>query len=68
MQGVQASCIALLFEYSPSRLRVKTILGFHYCFSFGAIFVGLMSYLIKDWHMLQVVITIPSIIIISYIW
>lgn len=60
--------MALLFEYSPSRLRTNAILIWHVMYATGALLLTLMSYGERDWRMLQVLISTPSIIAVTFMW
>uniref|UniRef100_U5EG39 Putative synaptic vesicle transporter svop n=1 Tax=Corethrella appendiculata TaxID=1370023 RepID=U5EG39_9DIPT len=68
VQGLQGCTYTLLLEFCPTKFRTGAGVLWEIFWAFGLIFLGLMSLAIRDWHYLQIVVSIPSIITAICIW
>ncbi|CRK91511.1 CLUMA_CG005172, isoform A [Clunio marinus] len=59
-------CICLEMVDKESRLNAGTYIMMS--FSFGYVVLGLLAYFIHDWRWLQVALTLPGILFLSYWW
>lgn len=50
------------------RYREMTSVLFHIPFNLGHLTLPLFAYFLRDWHTLQLAISLPSILLISYYW
>lgn len=50
------------------RYREMTSVLFHIPFNLGHLTLPLFAYFLRDWHSLQLAISLPSILLISYYW
>ena len=51
----------------PSK-RVVAGVVCQYFFTAGYLVTGTMAYLIRDWHLLQIALSVPGIVFLSYWW
>ena len=48
--------------------RVAAGMGIQTFFTVGYAVVGLLAYLIRDWHVLQLTLSLPGVFFLSYYW
>ncbi|XP_055857978.1 solute carrier family 22 member 6-A-like isoform X2 [Episyrphus balteatus] len=68
IQGLQTCTYTLILEYCPSRYRTICSTLWELNWTLGLILLSGASYLIRDWRLLTLVLTIPTILSISYSW
>ncbi|XP_069028460.1 solute carrier family 22 member 2-like [Embiotoca jacksoni] len=68
VKGGWMTCYVLLTEIVGVEYRRTVGILFQMFFSIGNLILPLLAYFITDWRWLQVVITVPYILFVSYYW
>ncbi|KAG5319800.1 ORCT protein, partial [Acromyrmex heyeri] len=68
VQGLQNSTYILSLELFPARSRTLVALIMQISWSMGLILLALLSYVIPDWRILQLAVSVPTAITVLYIW
>ncbi|XP_036145608.1 solute carrier family 22 member 8 isoform X2 [Monomorium pharaonis] len=68
VQGLQNSTYILSLELLPARARTIVALIMQIFWSIGLILLAILSYVIPDWRILQLAISVPTAITVLYIW
>ncbi|KAL0114913.1 hypothetical protein PUN28_010449 [Cardiocondyla obscurior] len=68
VQGLQNSTYILSLELFPARFRTFVALMMQISWSIGLILLAVLSYVIPDWRILQLAISVPTAITVLYIW
>lgn len=69
VQGLQGSMYTLVQEFTPPRHLTFTGFGIEVFWAFGLIYLGGISYFVHDWRLLQLVITLPVLIVtLTWVW
>ncbi|KAG5346222.1 S22A8 protein, partial [Acromyrmex charruanus] len=67
VQGLQNSTYILSLELFPARSRTLVALIMQISWSMGLILLALLSYVIPDWRILQLAVSVPTAITVLYI-
>ncbi|XP_029161414.1 solute carrier family 22 member 3-like isoform X2 [Nylanderia fulva] len=68
VQGLQNSTYILSMELFPVRFRTLVALIMQIFWSIGLILLAMLNYVIPDWRILQLVVSVPTAITVLYIW
>lgn len=68
IQGLQNCSYTLMLEYCPSRYRTICCTIWELNWAVGLILLSGTSYFIRDWRLLTLVLTVPTILSLSYSW
>ncbi|KAG7196743.1 hypothetical protein KM043_014002 [Ampulex compressa] len=68
VQGLQNSTYILSLELFPAKARTFIALVMQIAWAFGLILLAVLSYVIPDWRILQLAISVPTAITVLYIW
>ncbi|XP_011647438.1 solute carrier family 22 member 3-like [Pogonomyrmex barbatus] len=68
VQGLQNSTYILSLELFPTRSRTLISLIMQISWSIGLILLAVLSYVIPDWRILQLAVSVPTAITVLYIW
>ncbi|XP_011702190.1 PREDICTED: organic cation transporter protein-like [Wasmannia auropunctata] len=68
VQGLQNSTYILSLELFPARSRTLVALIMQIFWSIGLVLLAVLSYMIPDWRILQLAISVPTAITVLYIW
>ncbi|XP_072752076.1 organic cation transporter protein isoform X2 [Anoplolepis gracilipes] len=68
VQGLQNSTYILSLELFPARFRTFVALIMQISWSIGLILLAVLSYVIPDWRILQLAVSVPTAITVLYIW
>ncbi|XP_025992313.1 solute carrier family 22 member 3 isoform X2 [Solenopsis invicta] len=68
VQGLQNSTYILSLELFPARSRTVVALIMQISWSIGLILLAVLSYMIPDWRILQLAVSVPTAITVLYIW
>ncbi|XP_011050427.1 PREDICTED: solute carrier family 22 member 3-like [Acromyrmex echinatior] len=68
VQGLQNSTYILSLELFPARSRTLVALIMQISWSMGLVLLALLSYVIPDWRILQLAVSVPTAITVLYIW
>ncbi|EFN83564.1 Solute carrier family 22 member 3 [Harpegnathos saltator] len=67
-QGLQNSTYILCLELFPARSRTLVALIMQISWSIGLMLLAVLSYVIPDWRILQLAVSVPTAITVLYIW
>ncbi|XP_011867686.1 PREDICTED: organic cation transporter protein-like isoform X2 [Vollenhovia emeryi] len=68
VQGLQISTYILSLELFPARSRTLVALIMQISWSIGLVLLAVLSYVIPDWRILQLAVSVPTAITVLYIW
>jgi len=68
VQGLQNSTYVLSLELFPARSRTLVALIMQIFWSIGLVLLAVLSYVILDWRILQLAVSVPTAITVLYIW
>jgi len=68
VQGLQNSTYVLSLELFPARSRTLVALIMQVFWSIGLVLLAVLSYVILDWRILQLAVSVPTAITVLYIW
>ncbi|XP_011339732.1 solute carrier family 22 member 7 [Ooceraea biroi] len=68
VQGLQNSTYILSLELFPMRSRTVIALIMQISWSIGLVLLAVLSYIIPNWRILQLAISVPTAITVLYIW
>ncbi|XP_032686039.1 solute carrier family 22 member 3-like [Odontomachus brunneus] len=68
VQGLQNSTYILSLELFPARSRTLVALIMQISWSIGLVLLAVLSYMIPDWRILQLAVSVPTAITVLYIW
>ncbi|XP_014472019.1 PREDICTED: solute carrier family 22 member 6-A-like [Dinoponera quadriceps] len=68
VQGLQNSTYILSLELFPARSRTLVALIMQISWSIGLVLLATLSYVIPDWRILQLAVSVPTAITVLYIW
>nr|KAF7423426.1 hypothetical protein H0235_008709 [Vespula pensylvanica] len=68
VQGLQNSTYILSLELFPSKSRTLVALIMQIAWAIGLILLAILSYVIPDWRILQLAVSVPTAITVLYIW
>ncbi|KAL6428462.1 hypothetical protein ACFW04_008613 [Cataglyphis niger] len=68
VQGLQNSTYILSLELFPARFRTFVALIMQISWSIGLVLLAILSYMIPDWRILQLAVSVPTAITVLYIW
>ncbi|GAB1861589.1 Solute carrier family 22 member 8 [Camponotus japonicus] len=68
VQGLQNSTYILSLELFPAQLRTLVALIMQISWSIGLILLAMLSYVIPDWRILQLAVSVPTAVTVLYIW
>ncbi|KYQ49143.1 Solute carrier family 22 member 3 [Trachymyrmex zeteki] len=68
VQGLQNSTYILSLELFPARSRTLVALIMQIFWSIGLVLLAILSYVIPDWRILQLAVSVPTAITVLYIW
>jgi len=68
VQGLQNSTYILSLELFPARSRTLVALIMQVFWSIGLVLLAVLSYVIPDWRILQLAVSVPTAITVLYIW
>ncbi|KYN38680.1 Solute carrier family 22 member 20 [Trachymyrmex septentrionalis] len=68
VQGLQNSTYILSLELFPARSRTLVALIMQISWSMGLVLLAVLSYVIPDWRILQLAVSVPTAITVLYIW
>ncbi|XP_043915937.1 solute carrier family 22 member 13-like isoform X2 [Protopterus annectens] len=67
-QGAMMNVFALATEWTGPKRRVVVGIVTAYMFAFGCMLLAGIAYFIRDWRNLQLAISVPGILFITYFW
>lgn len=67
-QGLQGSMYTLMQELTPPRHLTFTGMGSEFFWATGLIYLGIVSYFVEDWRLLQVLVTLPTVVTLAWVW
>ncbi|CAL1683212.1 unnamed protein product [Lasius platythorax] len=68
VQGLQNSTYILSLELFPTQFRTLVALIMQISWSIGLVLLAMLSYVIPDWRILQLAVSVPTAITVLYIW
>ncbi|CAL7948202.1 unnamed protein product [Xylocopa violacea] len=68
VQGLQNSTYILSLELFPVKARTFVALVMQIAWAIGLVLLAALSYVIPDWRILQLAISVPTAITVLYIW
>lgn len=68
MQGAYLAIFVLLCESVPPSLRAFVGTCDEIMWSIGIMTLPIIAYFVKDWRLLQIVISLPLVIVFTYFW
>ncbi|XP_031363875.1 organic cation transporter protein-like isoform X2 [Apis dorsata] len=68
VQGLQNSTYILSLELFPAKARTFVALVMQIAWAIGLILLAALSYIIPDWRILQLAVSVPTAITVLYIW
>ena len=68
LQPIALSTYAMVTEFFPSTVRTYPSVAVNCSWSVGILILAVFGYFIRDWHTLQLVITIPNLLTIFFFW
>ncbi|XP_017888539.1 organic cation transporter protein-like [Ceratina calcarata] len=68
VQGLQNSTYILSLELFPAKARTFVALIMQIAWAIGLVLLAALSYVIPDWRILQLAISVPTAITVLYIW
>ncbi|XP_020280800.1 organic cation transporter protein-like [Pseudomyrmex gracilis] len=68
VQGLQNSTYILSLELFPARSRTLIALIMQIFWSIGLVLLTALSYVIPDWRILQLAVSVPTAVTVLYIW
>ncbi|XP_030073484.1 solute carrier family 22 member 6-A [Microcaecilia unicolor] len=68
ISGIGLNTVCLVVEWIPTRVRAITVTFTGYFYTFGQIFLAGLAYAIRDWRLLQLIVSLPSFIFFLYSW
>ncbi|KAK1137916.1 hypothetical protein K0M31_002410 [Melipona bicolor] len=68
VQGLQNSTYILSLELFPAKARTFIALVMQIAWAIGLILLAALSYIIPDWRILQLAVSVPTAITVLYIW
>lgn len=68
VQGLQNSTYILSLELFPSKSRTLVAMIMQIAWAIGLILLAILSYVIPDWRILQLAVSVPTAITVLYIW
>uniref|UniRef100_A0A1Y1K9J5 Major facilitator superfamily (MFS) profile domain-containing protein n=2 Tax=Photinus pyralis TaxID=7054 RepID=A0A1Y1K9J5_PHOPY len=66
--GTMVTSFVLVMEITGIKWRTTLGILYQVPFNVGHLSLALIGYLIRDWHYVQLAITLPSLLLISYYW
>ncbi|XP_076243258.1 organic anion transporter 3 [Calliopsis andreniformis] len=67
-QGLQNSTYILSLELFPAKARTYVALIMQIAWAVGLVLLAALSYIIPDWRILQLAVSVPTAITVLYIW
>lgn len=61
-------CNFVALELVGKSKRVIAAMGLQYFFTFGWVLTGVLAYYIREWRYLQLALSLPGIVFLSYYW
>ena len=55
-------------EYMPARYRTSVASSLHLLFALGEVFVGVVAVFVRQWRILQLIISVPVILLLAVYW
>ncbi|KAL5287944.1 hypothetical protein ACFFRR_008658 [Megaselia abdita] len=68
IQGVQTCSYTLMLEYCPSKYRTAAAVFWESMWAIGLGLLGVVSFYIRDWRTVSLVVLAPTIISLTYSW
>ncbi|OAD52318.1 Solute carrier family 22 member 3 [Eufriesea mexicana] len=68
VQGLQNSTYILSLELFPAKARTFVALVMQIAWAIGLVLLAALSYVIPDWRILQLAVSVPTAITVLYIW
>ena len=70
IQGLQTSSYILILELFPGRSHLRTYAGAaaEFFWALGVMGLGGIAYYIQHWRYIQLALSLPSVVTITYIW
>ena len=68
LQPIALSTYVMVTEFFPSTVRTYPSVAVNCSWSVGILILAVFGYFIRDWHTLQLVITIPNLLTIFFFW
>ncbi|XP_033330693.2 organic cation transporter protein [Megalopta genalis] len=68
VQGLQNSTYILSLELFPAKARTFVALVMQIAWAIGLLLLAALSYVIPDWRILQLAISVPTAVTVLYIW
>ena len=68
LQGMQAITVAMTMEFAQIRHRTLAGTSLEVFWAIGILYFSLISYLVRDWHYIQLTLSLHSLITIAYYW
>ncbi|XP_035731374.1 organic cation transporter protein-like [Vespa mandarinia] len=64
--GIYQSAYSILIEISPSKMRSTLGVMFNESYPLGMILIAIIAYYVREWRLLQIYISMPSLILILH--
>ncbi|KAK0182992.1 hypothetical protein PV327_001071 [Microctonus hyperodae] len=68
VQGLQNSTYILIMELLPAKFRTLVATVMSIAWALGLLLLGGLSYIIPDWRILQLAVSVPTATTVLYIW
>ncbi|XP_076624720.1 solute carrier family 22 member 3 [Colletes latitarsis] len=68
VQGLQNSTYILSLELFPAKARTFVALVMQIAWAIGLVLLAALSYVIPDWRILQLAVSVPTAVTVLYIW
>lgn len=68
VQGVQTCSYTLMLEYCPSKYRTAAAVFWESMWAIGLGLLGVISFYIRDWRTVSLVVLAPTVISLTYSW
>ncbi|XP_072101616.1 solute carrier family 22 member 6-A-like isoform X1 [Mobula birostris] len=68
VSGAISNCLPLAIEWTPIRFRTLVSMCGSFCYTLGQLLLAGIAYGIKDWHWLQLSVSVPCVVFFVYSW
>ncbi|XP_068115931.1 solute carrier family 22 member 6-B-like [Hyperolius riggenbachi] len=68
LSGIILNSYSLIVEWIPTESRALTSTATGYCYTMGQLILVGLAYMIRDWRMLQLAVSLPFFIYFVYTW
>jgi hypothetical protein len=68
LQGLQTCTFVLAMELFTPKMRTFVGAGMELFWGVGVMYLALLAWLIRDWRYIQLAISLPSVLSVTYLW